>query len=80
MKMMSALCGVNRLPADTISWAGDNVFAQDPMPTRIASGSSELFWSTFEVPKSDLLTFVVEPTLFGPHMPYTFTDIGNVLK
>jgi hypothetical protein len=50
------------------------------MPTRIASGSSELFWSTFEVPKSDLLTFVVEPTSFGEHTPYIFTDIGKVLR
>jgi hypothetical protein len=78
--MMSGFYGVNRLPGDTIKWAGDNVLAQDPMPTRIASGSSELFWSTFEVPKSELLTFVVTPTLLGEYTPYTFTDIGKVLK
>ena len=80
MSMMSGFYGVNRLPADTINWAGDNVFTQDPMPTRIASGSSALFWSTFEVPKSELSTFVVEPTLLGEYTPYTFTDIGKVLK
>lgn len=80
ISMMSGFYGANRLPAETINWAGDDVFGQDPMPTRIASGSSALFWSTFEVPKSDLLTFVVEPTSFGERTPYIFTDIGKVLK
>ncbi len=79
VRMMSAFYGVNRLPADSITWAGDNVFNQDPMPTRIASGSSDLFWSTFEVPKSQLSTFVVTPTLLGEYTPYTFTEIGKVL-
>ena len=79
-KMMSGFYGVNRLPADMISWAGDNTFGQDRMPTRIASGSSDLFWDTFEVPKSDLSTFVVEPTLLGEYTPYTFTEIGKALK
>jgi hypothetical protein len=79
-EMMNGFYGDNRLPADTISWAGDNVFNQDPMPTRIASGSSQLFWETFEVPKSELSTFVVEPTLLGDYTPYTFTEIAKVLK
>lgn len=78
--MMNGFYGDNRLPADTINWSGDNVFGQDPMPTRLASGSTQLFWRTFEVPKSELSTFVVEPTLLGEYTPYTFVDIAKVLN
>jgi hypothetical protein len=78
--MMSGLYGENRLPAEAISWAGDNIFAQDPMPTRIARGSTATFWRTFEVPKADVDTFAVEPTLLGEYTPWMFTDVGKVVK
>jgi hypothetical protein len=79
--MMNGFYGVNRVPADSVSWADDNIFHRDPMPTRIASGSSELFWNTFEVPKADLASFVVEPDLLGgDYTTYTFTEIDQVLK
>jgi hypothetical protein len=78
--MMAGLYGENRLPAEAVNWAGDNIFAQDPMPTRITSGATATFWRTFEVPKSDVGTFVVEPTLLGEYTPWTFTDIGKVVK
>jgi hypothetical protein len=66
--------------AESQGYAGDVRTGMDPEPHQVAAQSTLGVYETFSVPKSQLNTIRVTPTIHPErYTPYTFTDVGKAI-